>query len=58
MANYFWGYPTRFAARLQEEGTTVYLWLQHNPVAPHYKTVTQQGIGVVTGDIGFMAEMP
>lgn len=58
MVNYFWGFPTRFAARLQAEGTKVHLWYQHKPVAPRYKSVAKHGVGIVTSDIHFMNEIP
>src|SRR5690606_18143967 len=47
-AKYFWGYPQRLAARLQEHGTNVYLWAEHHPIDAKFATVVTEGIGVVT----------
>lgn len=54
MATYFWGFPTRMAARLQEHGTEVYLWSQHNPIDPTYRNLVKHGVGMVTSDIAFI----
>lgn len=47
---YLWGYPRRFAALAQENGSRVYLWAEHTPLRNH-KLEIENGIGVVTGDI-------
>jgi len=54
MTNFFWGYPDRFAARLQEHGSDIYLWSKHESIAPSYTKVIKSGIGVVTSDLNFI----
>ena len=49
-AKYLWGYPRRFAARAQDNGSRVYLWTKHTSLRSH-KLEIENGIGVVTGDI-------
>lgn len=56
-AKYFWGYPKRLAARLQEHGTEVYLWSKHKPVDERFANVVAEGVGVVTSDNGFMSKV-
>jgi glycerophosphoryl diester phosphodiesterase len=48
-ANYLWGYPEKFVARAQRNGSSVYLWAKHAPIT----AVLEQphGVGLVTGDI-------
>lgn len=47
---YLWGYPRRFAALAQKNGSSVYLWTQHTSLKNHRLEI-ENGIGVVTGDI-------
>lgn len=47
---YLWGYPRRFAALAQENGSHVYLWTKHTALRRHQLEI-ENGIGVVTGDI-------
>lgn len=53
-AKYFWGYPDRFASRLQKYDTDVYLWSRHEPVAEAHNHILASGIGVVTSDLNFI----
>ncbi|MBU1438140.1 MAG: glycerophosphodiester phosphodiesterase [Gammaproteobacteria bacterium] len=54
---YFWGYPQRLAARLQQHGTSVYLWSEHQPIDAKIADVVTQGIGVVTSDTDFISKL-
>lgn len=56
-AKYFWGYPQRLAARLQEHGTNVYLWVEHQPIDAKFADVVMEGIGVVTSDTVFISKL-
>ena len=56
-ANYFWGFPDRLASRLQRYDSEVYLWARHDSLDPGFATVTESGVGVVTGDIRFMQSL-
>lgn len=47
---YLWGYPRRFSALAQENGSSVYLWTQHTSLKSHRLEI-ENGVGVVTGDI-------
>lgn len=49
-AKYLWGYPRRFAALAQENGSRVYLWTEHASLRNHRLEI-ENGVGVVTGDI-------
>lgn len=49
-AKYLWGYPNKFAARAQQNGSKVYLWAEHIFIK-NYELQINNGIGVVTGDI-------
>jgi len=51
---YFWGYPQRFAARLQKHGSKAYLWYKHRPINVDQAEIIASGIGVVTGNTHFM----
>ena len=54
MTKYIWGFPKRFAARLQKYGTEIYLWSEHNPVDPAYTGIVKDGIGVITSNLNFI----
>lgn len=47
---YLLGYPRKFAALAQKNGSSIYLWTQHTPLKNHRLEI-ENGIGVVTGDI-------
>lgn len=49
-AKYLWGYPRRFAALAQENGSDIYLWTEHRLLQDHTLDI-ENGIGVVTGDV-------
>lgn len=49
-AKYLWGYPGKFAALAQKNGSRVYLWTKHTSLQSHRLEI-ENGIGVVTGDI-------
>jgi len=53
-AKYFWGYPERLAARLQEHGSQVYLWYQHESIDITQSEVIASGVGIVTGNTSFI----
>lgn len=57
MEKYFWGYPKRLAARLQKNGSSVYLWFRHEPVDPAYTNVVADGIGIITSDLDFVEKI-
>jgi len=48
-ANYLWGYPEKFVARAQRNGSSVYLWTKHTPIDAVLEL--PRGVGLVTGDI-------
>jgi len=54
MTKYFWGYPEQLAARLQEHGSQVYLWYQHEPINITESDVIASGVGIVTGNTSFI----
>ena len=56
-AKYFWGYPQGLAARLQEHGTTVYLWFENQPLDQKSLDVIAQGVGVVTNDTALIGKL-
>lgn len=47
---YLWGYPKKFAALAQKNGSEVYLWTEHTLLKSHHLEI-ENGVGVVTGDI-------
>ncbi len=52
VAKYFWGFPKRLASRLQKYDTDVYLWYEHNPVDLKHLDLINEGVGVITSDLG------
>ncbi len=47
---YLWGYPKKFAALAQKNGSEVFLWTEHTSVKSQHLEI-ENGVGVVTGDI-------
>lgn len=47
---YVWGYPKKFAALAQKNGSEVYLWTEHTLLKNHQLEI-ENGVGVVTGDV-------
>ena len=54
LTKYFWGYPKRLAANLQEYGSDVYLWSKHHPIDQKLSAIVKDGVGVVTSDLHFI----
>jgi len=52
---FIWGWPNKFAALAQHNGSKVYAWAKHNPYTIKHDN-TQNGIGLVLGDIAGFAE--
>ncbi|WP_042149164.1 MULTISPECIES: glycerophosphodiester phosphodiesterase family protein [unclassified Pseudoalteromonas] len=50
LGKYIWGWPNKFAALAQYNGSKVYAWVKHNPYLKQYDN-THNGIGLVLGDI-------
>lgn len=50
MAKYLWGWPEQFAARAQQHGSRVYLWVKHQKFKPEYDLL-DKGVGLIIGDI-------
>lgn len=50
LGKYIWGWPNKFAALAQHNGSKVYAWAKHNPYINQYDN-TENGIGLVLGDI-------
>jgi len=50
LGKFIWGWPNKFAALAQHNGSKVYAWAKHNPYIKQYDN-TENGIGLVLGDI-------
>lgn len=50
LGSLIWGWPNKFAALAQHNGSKVYAWVKHNPYLKQYDN-THNGIGLVLGDI-------